>query len=95
MIASEQVGEADVYRQRHGIQVQPADTELVLLDEANRCVHQLNSTAAFIWRQFDGSASIRDIARRVAEQFDVDENIALRDAIAAIQQLRTLQLLQN
>jgi hypothetical protein len=62
-----------------GILVREVGGEVLLLDTESDQIHQLNSTASFVWRNLKEGASASEIARRVAEQFDVDEHIALAD----------------
>jgi hypothetical protein len=75
--------------------VREVDGELVVLDtQANR-VHKLNRTAGAIWRRCGSAASPAEIARDLAEEFDVDPDIALQDVLVTLEQLRALNLLEN
>lgn len=40
---------------------------------------RLTDTAAFIWKQVDTAADLREITERVREEFDVDNETARRD----------------
>jgi hypothetical protein len=42
-------------------------------------IYNLNPVAAFIWRQLDGVASVRDIQTRVTAEFDVSDGQAAAD----------------
>jgi len=66
-------------RQGPGLQARLVDDEMVVLDLASGQVHHLNGTAGFIWSRFDGTASLTQVAEKVAEHFDVDPRVAERD----------------
>jgi hypothetical protein len=57
-----------------------------------RC--ELNETARFIYEQCDGRRSTSDIARGVAEAFEVDFATAHGDVLACVSQLRELGAVQ-
>ena len=53
--------------------------EVVIISPEDSVVHELNSTASFIWKQVDSQRSAAEIAARVAEEFDVTYGAALCD----------------
>ncbi|MFH1278801.1 MAG: PqqD family protein [Candidatus Eisenbacteria bacterium] len=57
------------------------DGKGILVDLESGYYFSLNKTGQFIWGQIDGERSLAEIARRVVEQFDVDEGTALQDCI--------------
>jgi hypothetical protein len=65
---------------------------ILLLDMEAAQIHQLNATAAFIWRHCDGVASAADIAASVAREYDVEESAAAQHVEMALSELRTLNL---
>jgi hypothetical protein len=81
------------YTQRPDLKIQRVDGEILLLDDQNGYVHQLNQTASFVWLQCDGKSSTAEIARRLADEFDVEDGIAARDVPDIIKKLRDLKLL--
>jgi hypothetical protein len=44
-------------------------------------LYRLNATGAFIWNAIDGQKSIAEIARLVADEFEVDPDEAERDTL--------------
>jgi hypothetical protein len=73
--------------------VRVVDDEVIVLDRSANQVHQLNVTAAFIWRRCDGNHTAGRIADEVASAFGVDGDTA-RDAVgAALRQFGQLGLL--
>jgi hypothetical protein len=69
------------------------ETELVLLDTDADRVHQLNATAAFIWKRCEEAQSIDEMAQWLGEAFEVEAAVARRDAIATLETLRAFNLL--
>lgn len=61
------------------------DSLLVGTDTEN--VLELDETAAFIWRQVDGTRSVERIGARVAEEYDIDLETAVRDVTELLGQL--------
>jgi hypothetical protein len=57
------------------------DGKGILVDLESGYYFSLNKTGQYVWGQIDGERSVRDIARRLAEQFDVDEATALDDCL--------------
>jgi hypothetical protein len=65
---------------------------ILLLDMEAAQIHQLNTTAGFIWRHCDGVASAADIAALLAREYEVEEGAAARDVEMALSELRALNL---
>jgi hypothetical protein len=59
--------------------------EVVLL--AGGGEHDLNEVGSRIWRLCDGTRTVREIAARVVEEFEVDPGTAERDAAEFIEAL--------
>ncbi|MFH1810816.1 MAG: PqqD family protein [Pseudomonadota bacterium] len=59
------------------------------------CVHTLNSVGAFIWLLLDGNLTEHEIAARVAEQFEVDEQRAYVDLRDYLEELAASELLES
>lgn len=57
------------------------DGKGILVDLESGYYFSLNKTGQFIWGQIDGERNLGEIARRLVEQFEVDEETALRDCI--------------
>ncbi len=63
------------------------DGKGILVDLKSGYYFSLNSTGRFIWEAIDGTRSVREIARRLAGSFDVEESIALTDCIELAERL--------
>lgn len=44
-------------------------------------LYRLTETGAFIWELIDGELAISDITSRVAEEFDVEKDVAEKDIL--------------
>ncbi len=81
-------------RPRANVSARSVDSETVLLDLAGGFVHQLNTTASFIWSRLDGHTSPCDVAVAMADAFDVEPEKAARDVDVLLHQLESLDLLE-
>ena len=77
---------------RPDLAIENADGELIVLDKASGKVHQLNSSASFVWNCLSDGLSIDEIAHMLSEKFDVAPEAALSDVEAVLAQLKDLAL---
>ena len=68
--------------------------EIVILDRANGLIHQLNSTASYIWKHCDGSSMPQRIIEQLAHAFEIDLASAERDVIGVLGEMKKLILLE-
>lgn len=80
------------YTRRSGVRIKDVGNETLVLDDQGGAVHQLNPTASFIWRQCDGMTSSAEMVRLLAENFEVDNEVAARDVAVLLGRLRELKL---
>jgi hypothetical protein len=81
------------FRHRPGLSVRLVDGELVILDRDTQKIHQLNSTASFVWNRLAEESDLADVARELSSLFEVEENVALEDVRRIVEKLTELQLL--
>lgn len=86
---------ADRPRRRADVQARGLDGETLVLDRAGGLIHQLNETATFVWTRCTGDRSLVDIARDLADVFDVKPETAARDVETTVAQFRTLRLVDT
>ena len=56
-------------------------------------VLNLNKTAAFLWESSDGKTTVGKLIVQMCQKFDVDEKIALNDAVVFIEDMKKRGLL--
>ena len=69
------------------------DGEVVIISPEDSVLHELNATASFIWKQATGEISAEEISIRLAGEFEVSEETALRDTQELVQYLTDKKLL--
>ena len=60
---------------------------------ADGAEHDLNEVGSRIWELCDGARTVADIARALAEEFEVEDADAQEDAAAFVAQLAEMKLL--
>lgn len=80
-------------RQRADLVARQVDGEALILDRAAGKVHQLNTTAAYIWERCDGTSSLQELAAEFASDFGVDAEAARQDVLKTVRALEGLGLL--
>jgi hypothetical protein len=67
--------------------------ETVLLDVDADIALRLNSTGAWIWEQLDQPQPVAQLARGLAERFEIDEGRALDDVVAFAREMTRRELM--
>mgnify|MGYP001608224643 CR=1 FL=1 len=67
--------------------------QVVIISPEDSVLHELNETASFIWKQATGEHTAEEIARRMADEFNVDGETALADACELVNHLEQKKLL--
>ena len=80
-------------RRTEGLMVRELDQELLVLDTESDQIHQLNETAAFIWRCCGDVPSVEAISRLLAEEYSVEIGTANKDVDQALCKFRELRLI--
>ena len=80
---------------RPDLAIENADGELIVLDKAAGKVHQLNSSASFVWTGLGEGLAIEEIAHQLSEAFDIEPETALSDVRAACSQFEGLALVDE
>jgi coenzyme PQQ synthesis protein D (PqqD) len=80
-------------KRRDDLILRRVQQELLLLDTQFKKIHQLNETASFIWDNWEQVPDVVEIAKLLAQKFEVDEDVALSDVSAMVGRLRELNLL--
>ncbi len=56
------------------------DGEMIVMSTRDSTLFTLNETATEIWQAADGRTPLEEIAGKLSEKFEVEPDIALRDA---------------
>ena len=91
----EDVGLERCYRRPTEFSLEEVAGETLVLDDQQGRVHQLNSTASFIWKRCDGKTTIQQIVNALIDNFDVELEVARRDVTEVVAKLRSLNLLSE
>lgn len=51
-------------------------------------LYRLTETGAFIWELIDGKVAVSDITSKVAEEFDVEREVAEKDILAFFEEVQ-------
>lgn len=83
------------YKQREDLTVQSIDDETLILDLKSDHIHQLNSTASFIWAMVDEMSSVEQLIEEFASHFDVEIDTARSDVGKVLGQLCDVGLIED
>lgn len=81
-----------ILKPRPDLAIEIADGELIILDKAAGKVHQLNSSASFVWHCISDGFGTDEIALQLSEAFGIERETALVDVQAAVAQFEALAL---
>lgn len=68
------------------------DEETIIISPSESVMHELNDTGTFIWKNIDGQRSAEELARMLAEAYEVTEDMALADTQELLEQLSSRKL---
>jgi len=88
------VGEPRPQR-RSDLTSRPIDGETVILNCEEERIHQLNSTAGFIWECCDGMATISEILDRLVNAYGIDSVTAHGDPERVLSDFENSALLKS
>jgi hypothetical protein len=74
------------------LSVQSVGEDLLILDQGSGTIHQLNQTAALIWRKCGEGLSAQELAQLLAENYEIGEDVARRDVAETLEKLQALNL---
>jgi hypothetical protein len=83
---------SDFRRRLDGVIVREVAGEILLLDTVSAQIHQLNSTAALVWRNCENARCVEWIAELLESEFDVKHDIAVKDVVDTLATLQALHL---
>ena len=75
------------------LSTQSVGDELLILDQGAGKIHQLNETAALIWRKYESGLSTEELVQALVESYDIGEEAAAKDVAATLEKLQALDLI--
>lgn len=79
---------------KESLLVQQIEQEIVILDQTSNRAHRLNATAAFIWRNCDGTHSVSSLSRLLQEELGI-EDPSEEVTRLALEDLQKVQLIES
>jgi len=80
-------------KKRENLVVQAVDNEILILDLESNQIHQLNSSAGFLWSVYNGASTLDRLQAIYAAHYDVAPAAAEADVRNVIDQLLSIGLL--
>jgi len=68
---------------------------LILYNHDSSLVHHLNPSAALVWQLCDGQASVGDLAREIAEEYDLEGKEVEAQVASVIAEFDALDLVED
>jgi hypothetical protein len=84
---------SDTPRQHPNAAWREVDGAVVIISPEDSVLHELNETASLVWKEADGTRTSQEIAQRLAEDFEVEESVALADTCELVSHLEEKKLL--
>jgi len=83
------------YSARKGLLIENTGKSLVVVDVLSRQVHELNATAAWLWRCLERPRGARDLAEALCHVYTVDIETARKDVEKILYELVELRLVEK
>jgi len=84
---------SEVLATKLNITVREVDGDGVVYNENTGSLHLFNNSSFFIWRCLDGTTSLDEIAKEMANHFSISELQARNDVLEFIEQLKDSELI--
>ncbi|MFD0771239.1 PqqD family protein [Bacillus sp. CGMCC 1.60114] len=83
------------YECTNDINIVEIDNEWIIMNTENFTVTKVNAIGAYILEEVRGQREFEDIICNIADNYDVDLNTARLDALAFLEELKGIGLIQN
>jgi hypothetical protein len=83
------------YTSRADLSTRTIEGEVVILDKRSGRIHQLNSTASFVWNRMRLGMSLAAIASEMVREFDVEIEVAQADVDHVLAEFVRLELIST
>ncbi len=81
-------------RQASQVSVKEIDGQTLVLDRSRDKLHELNTTAGYIWHCCDGKTTVAEIVSATAREFDADPGAVERDVADILGKLAEMCLIE-
>lgn len=81
------MSETNAWQRNPSLAWREIDEETVIISPSDSVMHELNDTGSFLWKHIDGRRSAKELARMLAENYEVGEEVALADTQELLEQL--------
>jgi hypothetical protein len=82
-------------RRRQGVLDIDMGDGFILFDDASSLVHHLNPSATLIWQLCDGTGTVADLARDIADEYALDEPTIRSQVAEVIAEFDALELVED
>lgn len=76
------------------VSVKEIDGQTLVLDRSRDKLHELNTTASYIWHCCDGKTTVAEIVAATAREFDADPSAVERDVADILGKLAEMHLIE-
>jgi hypothetical protein len=80
---------------RANLSTRVIEGEVVILDRQTGRIHQLNSTASFVWTRLDSGTPLAGIVSEMVREFEVEVEVARADVAQVAAELVRLELVST
>lgn len=86
-------GPSNILQRNPALAWREIEEEIVIISPLENIMHELNDTGSFLWKKIDGKRGAAELAKLLAESYDVPPAKALEDTEALLSELLSRKLL--
>lgn len=79
-------------QKQKNLSIRKIHEELFILDRSSSDIHTFNSLGTFIWERLQLEVAFDELVQAIIENYEIDEETALKDAQEFIQELERKKL---
>lgn len=68
--------------------------EIAILELERGCYYGLDPVGAFVWRRLERPIAVRKLLEAIVDEYDVDHEVARRDLLALLEEMRAAGLIE-
>ncbi len=86
---------AKIFKRKEGLPWQEMEELALVLVPHSQEAHELNETATFLWKHFDGENTVADILNKLSVEYDIDDKTAFTDLAESIDLFHQINLIDE